>query len=436
MSKPEKRHVIGIMDPNSLSFRNALEGLIDYIQPRIEWEGETHMVVHRRIICRPYEATGVTTSCNAILNRGAHWNPHHNSFFMAVRDQTYLLNDMISLLGIIKNTAYNHMHQFGMKIPKTAALPQFDNSALKENKNELELSLIFSEYEMFDLAEVGEEIGYPAFLKPQDGGGWIGVEKVDNVAELHQKYAESGDKPMNLQAAVDYREFVRTVGVGPQFFPMHYNASADHSHDRYFRGGDQLIEPDFITPEERDEIVKISKTINAFYGWDHNSCETLIAKDGNLHPIDYCNAYPDSNLISLHYWFPEVVKAMVKWFLFVVVTGKQKPLDFAYDWERYFAIAEKHQSGKLDYREALDRYAALADEHFETEKFEKFCSEALGDKFEKLAYEYFAGSDFKHLIDTQVEQYFKIPYERPVKTELYRKIQGIWLAKEKARLGL
>ena len=430
------RHVIGIMDPNSLSFREAIEGLIDYIQPALTYKGKTHKVVHRRIMCRPYNTLGATTSCDLILNRGAHWNPHHNSFFQMVPQKTYLLNDMVSLQGIIKNTAYNHMHQFGMNIPKTIALPQFDNSALEENKTPLELELIFDEWEDFDLQELGAEVGYPCFLKPQDGGGWVGVEKVDGPQDLEKAYKESGDKPMNLQAAVDYREFVRTVGIGPQFVPMHYNASAKHSHDRYMRNHWQAVEHDFITQEETDEIRKIAKVINAFYGWDHNSCETLIDKqDGTIWPIDYCNAYPDSNMISLHFHFPEIVKNMVKWFLFVVITGKKKQLDFAYDWDRYFAVAHDLQKGKLNYEQALDKYAALADEHFETEAFEDFCKNHL-ERFDELAYEYFACSDFTNLIDRQVRQYFKLPHEQPEKITHYRGIHQYWLAYESNRLGL
>ncbi len=428
-------HVIGIMDPNGLSFRVAIEKLIAYLQPRITYKGKTHKVITRRIMCRPYNTLGAQTTCDLILNRGAHWNPHHNSFFM-MRDKTYLLNDMISLKGIIKNTAYNHMHQFGLHIPKTVALPQFDNEELKKNKTDLERSLIFSEYEPFDLSEMGEHVGYPAFLKPQDGGGWVGVEKVDDEADLYKKYHASGDRPMNLQAAVDYREFVRTVGVGPQMFPMHYNASAEHSHDRYLRSETVAVQQNFLTPAEYKEVRQIGKIINAFYGWDHNSCEALIDKaDGTIWPIDYCNAYPDSNLVSLHFWFPELVKAMVKWFLFIVVTGKKKPLDFAYDWDRYFRIAHDKAAGKLSYQQALDAYEKLADEHFSTEEFRDFEKNHLA-RFDRAAYEFFASDNFMRVIEEQVRQYFKIPHEQPRKVAHYKGIHAYWLHCEKSRLGL
>ena len=89
---------------------------------------------------------------------------------------------------------------------------------------------------MFDLKEIGEAVGSSAFLKPQDGGGWIGVQKVNNLTEL-ELATKNQSETQNLQkAVVDYQEFIRCVGMGPQVIPMHYNADAEFSHDRYLRG--------------------------------------------------------------------------------------------------------------------------------------------------------------------------------------------------------
>ena len=118
-----KKAVIGIMDPNSFSFRGSLEGLLNHISKEVDYKGETYEVVSRRIVSRPYNVLGAKTTCNVILNRGAHWNPHHNSFFHLVMPQTYLLNDMVSFKSIDKNTSYGHMYHLGMHIPKTWAVP-------------------------------------------------------------------------------------------------------------------------------------------------------------------------------------------------------------------------------------------------------------------------------------------------------------------------
>ena len=37
---------------------------------------------------------------------------------------------------------------------------------------------------LFDLGDVGRALGYPLFMKPYDGGGWVGVSKIDDEAQL------------------------------------------------------------------------------------------------------------------------------------------------------------------------------------------------------------------------------------------------------------
>ncbi|WP_372366624.1 hypothetical protein [Candidatus Uabimicrobium sp. HlEnr_7] len=422
--------LIGVMDPNSYSFRVAFEKLLAFANPKIKYKKKSYNVTSRRITTRPYDILHAECPYKAIINRGAHWNPHHNSFFMTIGYQTYLLNDMITFEAINKNTSYGHMYKLGLNIPKTIALPQQSYDKLKKDNKAIP-ELIFSEHEFFSIEEIGEEVGYPAFLKPQSGGGWVGVVKVDNPEELLTAYNKSGSKPMNLQKAIDYREFVRTVGVGPQMMPMHYNASAEHSHDRYMRNEFESVELNFLTAEEEDEIKKICKIINSFYGWDHNSCESLIGHDNIIYPIDFANAYPDSTLTSLHFHFPDLVKNMAKWLIFCAVTEKKRSYNFARNWPRYFAIAE---DGSLSYKEKLDKYTEIADEYFETKKFEEFCSKYL-TSFDEKAYEFFASEEFFNIIDREVDYYFSIPSERPEKKQHYRGIHHYWLSLEEKKLG-
>lgn len=425
--------VIGIMDPNSFSFRASLEGLLNHIDKDIKYKGKTYELSARRIVARPYDVLAAKTSCNAILNRGAHWNPHHNSFFHLVMPQTYMINDMVSFKSIDKNTSYGHMSQLGMHIPATWAIPQADYSELL-NSERIAPDLIFPDYEMFDLSAIGEEVGYPSYMKPQDGGGWVDVMRVSNAKELHEAYHKIKDKPVNLQKAVDFKEFVRIVGVGPQMMPMHYNADAEHSHDRYLRNETTAVEHGFIPADQFDEVCKITKIINAFYNWDHNSCEILIDHDGVAHPIDFANAYPDSNVTSLHFYFPELVKAMARWLIFIAVTGRKKPL-FAQYWEEMFKIQQKAEKKGWSYKQKIDAYAELADEAFQTKEFEKFCKEQL-PHFEEQAYEYFAGEAFSGIISESVERYFKFPQEWPDKKMHYMGIHQFWMHCERGRLGI
>ena len=63
----------------------------------------------------------------------------------------------------------------------------------------------------------------------------------------------------------------------------------------------------------------MTMTINSFFGWDFNSCEAL-RKEGVFYPIDFANPCPDSQVTSLHYHFPWVVKAKIRWSLFVAAS--------------------------------------------------------------------------------------------------------------------
>lgn len=425
---------IGIMDPNQFGFSECIERLINKCNYKIDFEGETHHTTVRRLKSRPYNTLGARTSCRVIMNRGAHWNPHFNSFFLMVAPSVYLINDMVSFKSIDKNCSYGQMHDLGMRIPKTWAIPQHDNSEITKDPKAKD-ELIFCYHELFDLKEVGEAVGYPAYIKPQDGGGWVGVSRVENYEELHTAYSKSGKKPMNLQEAIDYQEFVRTVGIGPVMMPMHYNASAKHSHDRYHRSDTQVVEHNFLSTELYLEVQRVTKIINAFYGWDHNSCESLIDQEGHVRPIDFANAYPDSSPISLHYYFPELVKAMVRWLTFCAVTKRKKRVDFAYHWPRFFAIAEKFQAGELDYAAAMKQYEDIADEHFDTKAFNEFCAKHMAD-FDEIALDFFDSDEFLEILQKDVNDYFSIPQERPQKMAHYTGIFKFWAQCERDRIGV
>ena len=118
-------------------------------------------------------------------------------------------------------------------------------------------------------------------------------------------------------------------------------------------------------------MLTISRLINAFFRWEFNSCETLV-RGTEVHPIDYANASPDVALTSLHYYFPWAMKALLRWCVFCVVTGRRPRLDL--DTRRYFEIADRED---LAYEEKLAAYRRLADEYFEVERYQDFCASRL-----------------------------------------------------------
>ena len=132
-----------------------------------------------------------------------------------------------------------------------------------------------------------------------------------------QAYDASGTEVMNLQAAVlPYDWFVRCIGLGPQLRKVNYDPSAA-LHDRY------RMDVGFLPPGDASVLEDMTLTINAFFGWDFNSCEAL-ARHGVWHPIDFANACPDSQ-VTLHYHFPWLIKANLRWSIFCAATGRKMP---------------------------------------------------------------------------------------------------------------
>src|SRR5699024_2948400 len=102
-----------------------------------------------------------------------------------------------------------------------------------------------------------------------------------------------------------------------------------------------------------------------------NSAEMLVA--GNeVHPIDYANACPDVAVTSLHYYFPWAITALVRWSVFALVTDRAATVDL--ETRRYYQIADDES---LDYQAKMEAYRALADEHFDTQRYWEFCHDHL-----------------------------------------------------------
>lgn len=302
-------------------------------------------------------------------------------------DDVYVLNSPFTLQSMQKHTSYAAMLRLGLPIPETWLIPPREYEATSD------LEFTLERYAgMFDLEEIGKKVGYPAYLKPYDGGAWEGVSRVDDGGQLIEAYNSSGTRIMHLQQAVHpYDLFVRALGIGPQVNLMHYNPDAP-LHERY------MVDFDFVDDEEWQLLRDMSLTINSFFGWDFNSCETL-RRDGEFFPIDFANANPDSQVTSLHFHLPWLVKAMIRWALFC--TAFRRPMQFDLRWADYFEIADSGAS----YREKLSAYAGLAMERYETDKFDEFCRTHLGD-LDQIAMEYLGTDKARQAVAAKVTAMF------------------------------
>jgi hypothetical protein len=331
-------------------------------------------------------------------------------------DDVYLLNSPYTFQSMEKHAAYCAMIRLGLKVPETVLVPY------KQPLDDEKYAYTASHYnQAFDLGAIADHLGYPLFMKPFDGGGWRGVSMVRDYEELQSAYDASGRMLMHLQAAVnDYDVFARSLSIGPETMVMHFDASRP-MHDRY------RVDHNFLSPKVGDEVVTIGRTVNAFFRWEFNSCETLVRGD-DVFPIDYANACPDVAITSLHYYFPWAMKALVRWTVFCTVSGRRAQI-FA-DTAPWFAIAERPD---LSYEEKLAEYRRLADDYFEADRYAEFCATSMAG-FDETVLEYVESADFDRLIVDTVRATFPA-HEHDHFIAHYRGLLAAWARDERNRLS-
>ena len=205
-----------------------------------------------------------------VVDRLAYWYylPREWLKKVALMDDVYLLNSPFTFQSMEKHAAYCAMLRLGLKVPRTVLVPH------KNPPDNARFAYTAAKYNRpFDLDEIAADVGYPLFMKPYDGGQWIGVSHIRDSAELHRAYDDSGQRLMHLQASIEgYDVFARSLSIGAETMVMHFRPELP-MHDRY------AVDHDFLAPEVGDEVLTISRLINAFFRWEFNSCETLVRGD-------------------------------------------------------------------------------------------------------------------------------------------------------------
>ncbi len=410
----ERTAQIGLSLGADICWPICYESLLDGLKLDIPLDGDRVRFACERVTIEPFDLRQ-PVKYDLVIDRLTHWYSTSREWIKKaiLLNDLYVYNNPWSLQSNEKHTSYCAMMKLGLAIPDTWMLPPKSYDVTED------LEATLQKYaKMFSLDEVGEKIGYPFFIKPYHGGGWKGVTKVDNARDLHKAYDESGTEVMNLQAAVlPYERFVRCVGLGPQFRKVNYDPTAP-LHDRYG------MEIDFLSPDDAATLEDISLTINTFFGWDFNSCESLL-KDGVWHPIDFANACPDSQVTALHYHFPWLIKANLRWSIFCAATGRKMRKNM--DWDPFYAVADSDRSQA----EKLKAYAAIAHERLETEKFREFCRTRLGH-LDEVAYNFFGSDIMRDAIHQKVSAIFPAN-EIDEFTELFWERVQMWRRQEGER---
>src|ERR1700710_1176367 len=171
-------------------------------------------------------------------------------------------------------------------VPKTVILPSRDLPA--DTTEDSFKNLAYP----LDWEGIFKYVGFPAYMKPFDGGGWKEVYQINNLDELWDSYNKTKQYVMMLQEEIIFEDYFRCYCIGGKHVRiMQYEPRNPH-HLRYEHGkapaSKKLL--DLVT----DYVIKLNK----YLGYDFNTVEFAI-RDGIPYAIDFCNPAPDAEVTSV-----------------------------------------------------------------------------------------------------------------------------------------
>ncbi len=266
---------------------------------------------------------------DVIIDRISHEVPFYRAMLKRMAlEGTYIINNPFWWSADDKFFNFSLAHKIGVAIPKTVLLPQ--QSYIKDITSESLRNLEFP----LDWEAIVDYVGFPAFLKPHDGGGWKNVSKIHSFEELLSEYNQSGTLCMTLQEGIEYDQFVRCYCVGKEkVLIMPYDPSKP-----YLSGVQYVNVENYLAPELHQRVEQDVITICKALGYDLNTVEFAI-KDGVPYAIDFMNPAPDAELASVgeynHRW---IVDNLTDFILRKLEEGLETP---EYRWSAMLNPAEK-----------------------------------------------------------------------------------------------
>lgn len=225
---------------------------------------------------------------DVILDRISHEVPFYRSFLkLAALHGSRVVNDPFWWSADDKFIDNFIAARACVAVPRTVLLPH------KQHPPNTQASSFRNLSYPLDWQAVFAHVGFPAFLKPHDGGGWRGVTKVHSPAEFFTAYDASGDACMMLQEAIEYEDYYRCYGVGrSKVRIMRYNPAAPH-HERYLAVPAAPVPDELAARLERD-VLALCRAL----GYDLNTVEFAV-RDGIPYAIDFMNPAPDADYHSV-----------------------------------------------------------------------------------------------------------------------------------------
>ncbi len=222
-----------------------------------------------------------------IVDRISHDVPFYRSYLKnAVLTGTDVINNPFWWSADDKFFNYALAAKLGVAVPRTVIVP---HKEMPRDTNDISFR---NQQYPYDWHGVFNYVGFPAFLKPHDGGGWRDVSHVHDPHQFFDAYDKSGNQCMVFQAAVKFREYFRCYVVDQKHVRiMPYDPSRPHA-ERYVKNPPSY-DPALIERVERDAL-----TLCKALGYDLNTVEFAV-EDGIPYAIDFMNPAPDADRVSV-----------------------------------------------------------------------------------------------------------------------------------------
>ena len=176
--------------------------------------------------------------------------------------------------------------KLGIPVPKTALIPSYERPA--DTTEDSFSNLAFP----LDWEAIFEYTGFPAYMKPFDGGGWKEVYKLHDKEEFFDKHSKTKQAVMMLQEEIVFDEYFRCYCIGGKHVRIMQYEPRNPFHLRY--SVDNPSSDETLMKTMHDYVI----TLNQYLGYDFNTVEFAV-RDGIPYAIDFCNPAPDAEVSSV-----------------------------------------------------------------------------------------------------------------------------------------
>jgi glutathione synthase/RimK-type ligase-like ATP-grasp enzyme len=174
-----RRHLIGLLLATEEDWPSAFEDVLGRLGA-LSYRGETHELATERLENEPFDLR-YAPDYALIIDRLSWWYDLPREWLkkIALMDGVYLLNNPFTFQAMEKHAAYCAMMRLGLKVPETWLIP---HKLPPDNPRYVPMAERYNP--AFDLEAIASQIGYPLYMKPFDGGMWVGVTRITNDDEL------------------------------------------------------------------------------------------------------------------------------------------------------------------------------------------------------------------------------------------------------------